>query len=353
MTDADEVPGRVERPSRKRIVISALVGVVVMVGMFALLLPQAATYEEAFAELADLAPGWIAALAVACLLNIGLYPLTVLVSVRGLTYWQGFVERQSGFLVSNAIPGGGAIAVGTQYAILARYRVTPAAAAAAVSADALWTYLLTLGTPALAVLLLVIEGRSAAGLVTVAVIGIVVVVISLGLTFVVLRSDSGARRVGRLGERIVAPVLRRFRRETPDLVGALVTFRTHAHDLVRDRWVPITLTNIVAQLTPWIVLVCAVGALDALWDPLTLVEIFAAYAVALLLVSFPVTPGGLGTVDAALVALLVSFGADGSVAVAADLIWRLVWFLPQLVVGLGAFGAYLIGRRRVAASSAA
>jgi uncharacterized membrane protein YbhN (UPF0104 family) len=45
-------------------------------------------------------------------------------------------------------------------------------------------------------------------------------------------------------------------------------------------------------------------------------------------------------VDAALVALLVAFGVDSSIAVVADLIWRLVWFLPQLLVGLGAFGMY-------------
>ena len=35
-----------------------------------------------------------------------------------------FIQRQSGFLVSNVIPGGGAFAVGTQYAILARYGVS-------------------------------------------------------------------------------------------------------------------------------------------------------------------------------------------------------------------------------------
>ncbi len=64
---------------------------------------------------------------------------------------------------------------------------------------------------------------------------------------------------------------------------------------------------------------------------------------------FPLTPGGLGTVDAALVALLVGFGADSSTALAADLIWRLVWFLPQLLVGLVAMGIYRWDRRRAAA----
>jgi uncharacterized membrane protein YbhN (UPF0104 family) len=43
-------------------------------------------------------------------------------------------------------------------------------------------------------------------------------------------------------------------------------------------------------------------------------------------------------VDAALVALLVGFGADSATALAADLVWRVVWFLPQLLTGLGALG---------------
>ena len=86
--------------------------------------------------------------------------------------------------------------------------------------------------------------------------------------------------------------------------------------------------------------------LGAYPDPLTLVEIFAAYSVALLLTSFPITPGGLGTVDAALVALLVAFGVDSSTAIAADLVWRIVWFLPQILVGLGAIGLYWWDRRK-------
>ena len=36
-------------------------------------------------------------------------------------------------------------------------------------------------------------------------------------------------------------------------------------------------------------------------------------------------------------------------ALAADLIWRLVWFLPQLLVGMVTMGIYLLGKRRAAA----
>ncbi|MDP4014209.1 MAG: YbhN family protein [Candidatus Nanopelagicales bacterium] len=347
MPPENVVPDGVKtRHSRRRFVITALVGVIVVVAVFALLLPQASSYQEALKELADMPVVWILAVVVAGLANIAVYPFTVLVAIPRLGYWRGFSERQAGFLVSNAIPGGGAIAVGTQYSMLSRYGVPSALSAAAVSADAVWTYLLTLGMPAVAVTLLVVEGRSTAGMATIAIIGLAVVLVSVILIVIVLRSESGARRVGRLAERLIGPVFHRLHRETPDFVGSLVEFRENAHGLVAQKWKQLTVTNVAAQIMPLFVLFFALVGLDAVGEQLSIIEIFAAYSVALLLVSIPVTPGGLGTVDAALIGLLVAFGAPGSVAVAADLLWRLIWFLPQIIAGLSAMAAYLISRRR-------
>ncbi|MET0694893.1 MAG: lysylphosphatidylglycerol synthase domain-containing protein, partial [Propionibacteriaceae bacterium] len=45
------------------------------------------------------------------------------------------------------------------------------------------------------------------------------------------------------------------------------------------------------------------------------------------------TPGGLGTVDAALAALLTGYGANSSQALAADLVWRAATYVPQVVLG--------------------
>ena len=48
----------------------------------------------------------------------------------------------------------------------------------------------------------------------------------------------------------------------------------------------------------------------------------------------PVTPGGLGTVDAVLIGLLTTFGVDNGAATAADLVWRAASYIPQMAVGL-------------------
>ena len=344
----DEAPAR---PAR-RIIVTAVVSVLVMVCVFAVLFPSIGSYQQALAELRAVPVIWAVALVVAGVANIALFPLTVVVSIPELPYRHCFVESQSGFVISNTIPGGGAITVGTQFAILTRYRVRPAVAAAAVSADAIWTYLLTLSMPTLALVLLAAEGRSAAGYAGVAAIGAVVVVLSVVIIGLVLRSDRGAARIGRLAERVASRALRRRHRDTPPIAGLLVEFRSNAAELVRTRWGPITVANVVTQLTPLVVLLCAAGGLGLVPSPVSLIELFAAYSLAIVLASFPITPGGLGTVDAALVGLLVAFGADTSTAVAADLVWRLVWFLPQVLAGVVTLGVYLLGKRHSRAAAA-
>ena len=346
MSSPNSTPDLPKRPSRRKQVISGIVGLVIMIAIFAFLFPKLADYQAAFTKLAQMPPLWIGLTFAAGLLNIVIYPLTTDAALPGIGYRAAFVNRQAGFLISNILPGGGAIAVGTQYAILAKYGVSSARAAAAVAADAVWTYLITLGFPAVAVALLVIEGRSTAAYITAAVVGLVIVIISVILITLILRSPESARRVAHWAQVPTDAVLRRLHRPSPDIAAKLVDFNVHASQMVRTRWKQLTLTNLAAQLAPMLVLWFALIGLGAFPTPLTLIEIFAAYSIALLLTSFPLTPGGLGTVDAALVGLLVAFGVDSSVAIAADLVWRLVWFLPQLLVGLGAFGLYWWDNRR-------
>jgi putative heme transporter len=334
--------------SRRSTVIGALVSLVVLAAVFLFLFPRFADYGAAVDQMLALSPWWIAALVIASLANLALYPLTEIAAIPHLAYRAAFMSRQAAFTISTIIPGGGAVAVATQYSILAGYRVSPATAAAAVSADGAWTYLITLGAPSIAVGLLLIEGDSIAGFRLAAAVGLAIVIGSVAAITVVLRSQEGARRLGSRAQRVVDRLYRMVRKTPPDITSAVLAFHTDAADMVGARWRSLTVTNVVAQFAPLMVLGAALAGLGVLGHPVTVIEAFAAYSIALLLTMFPLTPGGLGTVDAALVALLAGFGADSSTALAADLIWRLVWFLPQLLVGLVALGVYRWDRRRAA-----
>ena len=335
-----------KKSSTKRNLISAFVGLIVMVLLFYFIGQNAGEYSKAFTELGSVDDGWKAAIAGASLFNILIYPLTAMAAIHGLSYLHASLSRQTGFTLSNIVPGGGAVAVATQYAVLARYGVPQARAAAAVSADAIYTYLFTLGAPSIAVLLLVIEGRSTAAFMTTAIIGLTVVVISLVVIVLVLRSAASAQKIGSLLQRPVNAIFKLIRKSAPNVSSILEQFHDQASDLIRKRWKLLSLTNIGAQMAPMLVLWAALEGLGVTDSQLSLIELFAAYSVALVLTAFPITPGGLGTVDAALVALLVAFGVDSSTAVAADLWWRLGWFLPQLLVGTGFLGKYWWDGRR-------
>lgn len=343
MNESDATPAR---KGRKGIIISSIVGLVVMMLLLWFIGQNSDEYRKAFTELGSIDSFWKAMIGLASLINISIYPLTAIAAIRSLSYLHASLSRQSGFTLSNIIPGGGAIAVATQYAVLAKYGVPQARAAAAVTADAIFTYLFTLGAPAIAVTLLVIEGRSAGGFVTTAVIGLTVVIVSLIVIVAVLRSESAARKIGSWAQKPLNSVLRKFGKKAPDVTLILVQFHNQASDLIRTRWKALAITNVAAQMAPMLVLWAALEGLGVTHSQLSLVELFAAFSIALVLTAFPITPGGLGTVDAALIALLIAFGVDGSTAVAADLLWRLVWFMPQLLVGALAVAKYGWDRRQ-------
>jgi len=66
--------------------------------------------------------------------------------------------------------------------------------------------------------------------------------------------------------------------------------------------------------------------------------ILVAYALAQVLASVPITPGGLGVVEGGLTALLVAYGLPTNVALASVLLYRAVSFWGLVPVGWGVWG---------------
>ena len=66
----------------------------------------------------------------------------------------------------------------------------------------------------------------------------------------------------------------------------------------------------------------------------SLLVAFGGFAVAQIGLMIPITPGGLGTVDAVMIALLTNMGVSDGAATAADLVWRAASFVPQITIGV-------------------
>jgi uncharacterized protein (TIRG00374 family) len=67
------------------------------------------------------------------------------------------------------------------------------------------------------------------------------------------------------------------------------------------------------------------------------IELFAAYGIGNVLAAIPITPGGLGVVEATTILLLKSFGVPGDVALEAVIGWRLINFWLPIPVGAGCY----------------
>jgi putative heme transporter len=104
--------------------------------------------------------------------------------------------------------------------------------------------------------------------------------------------------------------------------------------LLRARWFALTITTIVGVLSVFLVLAFTVRAVGIAGVNVTFTEAFAAWAsTRLLSTAFPVTPGGLGVVDVGLTTALRGFGSKAEPAVAAVLLYRVLTWLPPILLG--------------------
>lgn len=333
---------------RRKQVVAGVLTLAVLLVVFVGLFPRFADYSAAWGSIQDMSTLSLLALAGVTVLNVGVYVLPYQASLPGLPYGQGFVVRQTSFMISNVVPAGGAIGVGVQYSMLSGYGYGPAATTTAIGATSVWNLLVTLGLPVVGVVGLVLQGGATAQEVAGAVAGLVLLALLLGLFALVLRSEGVARWVGGVGDWLLARVAR-FRHTgagpeggTGEATGAVLRFRDTLGTVVADRWWRLTWTSVLQQVCQFAILAVAYGAIAGSGG-ISVVQLFAAFAIGRLASFIPVTPGGLGTVDAAIVALMAGMGADQNDALAAVLVWRAASFFPQVIIGVVTF---LVWRRQ-------
>ncbi len=334
---------------KKKSIIAGLIALVFLVIVFVTVIPKFGDYAAAWTSIQNMPAGSIAALVGALLVYLFFYGWPFVASVPGLKYWQGQIVNESAFAVSNGVPAGGALGLGLQYAQLSTYGASPTAATAGITATGVWSIFLTLGLPVLGVLALVVGGDSASQYYTSAAIGLGVLVAMIVVFALILRSEELARTIGGIADRVAHWGLRLIKRDGQlDLTAQILKLRNDIVDLVKRRWAAITAAQVAVSFSQFgILLVAMIGVSGGELQGISGLQVFAAFAISQLGLMIPVTPGGLGTVDAAMIALMVSFGADEGAATAADLVWRAASFVPQIIIGLICIGIWRINARHL------
>jgi uncharacterized protein (TIRG00374 family) len=337
---------------RRRTVIGAVVTLVTLAVVFLGVIPKFGSYADAWAEIQQMSAGALVALGASVLVMLAVYVLPYQAAIPGLRYRPAFIVRQTSFAVSNGVPAGGAVGVALQYAMLASYAVPVAAATAGIAVTSLWSMLMTLTLPVLGILAALSTGTIEERWVWIAAVGAAATVAVMVGLWLILRSEASARRLGAWGDRLLEPVNRR-RANPLRATGMVLDLRTTTVDVLSRHWAWVTASNYLVVLAQFAVLwfaIRGVGGTGA--DGLTLAEGFAAFAISRMASMIPITPGGLGTVDAAMIALLVGFGLPEATAIAATLVWRAASFVPQVGLGILTFVWWRVEVGRAARAAA-
>jgi putative heme transporter len=198
-----------------------------------------------------------------------------------------------------------------------------------------------LAFPVVALALLTLSKEQNPLLQTVAFIGVAILIVAAAGFAVGLASDRLAKWVGNTAARTTTRLLRLIRRQPVKWDGAsFVSFRHEAVGLLKRRWHVLTLATLAGQLTVFVVLLACLRVFDVTAGEVSLIEAFAAWSLARLLGSIPITPGGLGIVEVGLTSALVGFGGKNAEVVAAVLVYRFLTIVPTLLLGLSAAATY-------------
>ena len=323
------------RPAVRRLV-PAVLAFVVVVGTFAFVLPRFANYGDVVDVMSQMSVLSIVVLLVTGIVNIATFSPNWMAALPGLSYRKSLRVTLAGTAIANLAPLGGAVSMGMQYAMFRTWGFEKRESSRAMVVTGVWNNLVNLALPLCGLSLLLLRGGRNAALEVSARIGVVAFVIVAGAFIQVLRSNSGAKKVGRVADRVVR-LWDRLRRQVTlraSLSDVLVTFRNDSVDLLRRRWLALTVSTVAGVMSVFVVLAVAIRAVGIVGAEVTFAEAFAAWAgTRLLSTAFPVTPGGLGVVDIGLTTALTGFGGRTESVVAAVLVYRAVTWLPPIVLG--------------------
>jgi uncharacterized protein (TIRG00374 family) len=254
--------------------------------------------------------------------------------------WGPVISSQ---LASNSfgrvVPGGVAASGAMQYAMLARGGVPAAQAASGMTASSILVFGTLLALPLLAVPAILFGAPVDPGLGRAAIIGGVVFVLLVAAGAAAMIWDRPLVAVGRVTQRVRNRV-KRSAEPLTDLPARLLRERDEVREVLGQNWWEAMLLSAGRWVLDYLTLLAALTAVHASPRPST---VLLAFCAAQLLGSMPLTPGGLGFVEAGLTGTLVLAGVSGAAAVVATLAYRMVSF--WLPIPAGAIAA-VIHRRR-------
>ena len=327
------------RPLTWKSVVKRVLAVAVAGAGIYLVLPKLMAVLGAWPRLATLNPAWftvcLAAELASFTCNFGLQRL----ALRTKAWFPVVTAGLAGNAVTNSLPGGDAAGAAVQFHMLTTAGFDTDTAVGGLTAFSLLEVGGLLALPVLALPAILAGVPVSRGLVHTALLGVAAFVLYAVFGVIVLRSDWPLATAGRVAQSVWNRVTRGHRPVT-GLDQRLLAERDTIRAVLGKNWrqaVVLTAGRLDFDYG------CLLAALRATGTGPQPSVVLLAYAAAGIIALFPVTPGGLGVVEASLSGLLILAGVRASYAVLATLAYRIASYWLPLLAGPP---AYLLFRRR-------
>jgi len=325
----DELKGK----SRTRRIVEIVAALAITLVIFARIIPKFldVEYRDVWAHLAETDIVMLGAMATFWVFTMWCYSGVMVNALPGLKRSQAIVTNFSGSALANVVPFGGAAGIGATYAQNLSWGFGVPSVTLSIIVSGVWNVFAKLGMPIVVFALLGILGHATKGLGLAAMIGFGILLAAIVAFTLVFRSERLATTVGGGAERVVNTLRRLVRRpERAGLSTKVLDFRHQTMGLVKARWRALTIWMVLYKVSQGLL---ALMAARAVGIEIGWLEIFAVYTFGELLSTIPLTPGGVGFVEAGSAGLLVSFGAPNEAALAAVLLYRTFTYLFEIPLG--------------------
>jgi len=333
---ATQLERDIESPLPWRSIAKKTVMVVVAGVTIYLVFPSLTEVFASFPKLTSLDPIWFT---LAVVLQVAHFACTIAlqrIALRTKAWFSVATSQLAGNAISLVVPGGAAVGAATQFRMLAASGSDTATAVGGLTAFSLLGIGGLLALPIFVLPAILAGTPIESGLQHAALLGIAAFVLFAGFGALVLASDGPLRWAGR----VVQATRNRLKRKAEPMTGLsdrLVYERNRIRDVLGRRWKEAALLSSGRLAFDFGTLLATIRATGAKPNPSL---VLLAYAVAGLLALIPITPGGLGIVEAGLSALLILAGISGGDAVVATLAYRIISYWLPILVGPFAYLAF-------------
>lgn len=327
-TDTEEKIARGER-AKPRSVRRNIVWLVITLVSLYLVLPSLVEVFSTWRQIARFSP---VSLLLMFALQVGvcacLWDLQR-VALRGAAWRPVIAAQLASNALSNIAPGGGPVGAALQYKMFVAAGMKRRPVVSALTAVNLLVFAIVLGLPLLAIPA-VLGGGVNRSLLDAAATAVVAFVVLVAVAALLMRTDPPLIWVGT----IVQVVRNRVRRRRPPITGLpqrLLASRDQISTVLDGRWKRAVAAAVGRWLLDFMTLEVALAAIGSTPPPsLALIAFSGAKALG----NIPVTPGGLGFVEAGMTGLLTLAGVNPGDAVLATFAYRLFSFWLPLPFGL-------------------